>query len=109
VIAGLDVPVDVLDHRIRQRTEEMFAAGVVDEARAAVEAGVSKTAEQALGLRELVSLPREEARERIVARTRQYAAYQRKWMRRIPGLVTVDGTLPPDDVAERVLEAARRA
>ena len=32
-----------------------------------------------------------EAIEAIVIRTRRYAAYQRKWMRRIPGLVPVDG------------------
>jgi tRNA dimethylallyltransferase len=106
-VVGLDVPPDELERRIRHRTREMFAAGVVYEVRAALAAGVSKTAEQALGLREIASLPEHEAEERIVVRTRQYAAYQRKWMRRIPGLVLVDGTRPSREVADAVLEVAR--
>ena len=42
-----------------------------------------------MGLREVAELPRAEAEAALAARTRQLAAYQRKWMRRIPGLVTV--------------------
>ena len=40
-----------------------------------------------MGLREVSELPREEAIARLALRTRQYAAYQRKWMRRLPGLL----------------------
>ena len=40
-------------------------------------------------------LPAPRRASRIVVRTRRYAAYQRKWMRRIPGLVSVDGTWRP--------------
>ena len=36
-----------------------------------------------------------DALEPIVVRTRRYAAYQRKWMRRIPGLVLVDAARAP--------------
>ena len=43
-----------------------------------------RTAEKALGLRELAVLPADEALQRLIVRTRRYAAYQRKWMRRIP-------------------------
>ena len=46
-------------------------------------------------------------RERVIVRTRQYAAYQRKWMRRIPGLVSVDARRPPDEVGSEILEMAR--
>jgi tRNA A37 N6-isopentenylltransferase MiaA len=81
--------------------------GVRDEVRRAVEQGVSRTAETALGLRELVELPAAEAVERIVVRTRQYAAYQRKWMRRIPGLVAVDAARSAHEVADEILEVAR--
>ena len=70
----------------------MFEQGVVAEVRAALAGGVSRTAAKTLGLDEIATLPEAEARERIVIRTRRYAAYQRKWMRRIPGLVPVDGT-----------------
>lgn len=106
LIAGLDVPQDELERRIEKRTEAMFDAGVVEEVRAALAAGVSHTAAKALGMEELASLPEDEARERIVVRTRRYAAYQRKWMRRIPGLLRVDGTHGAHEVAETILAAA---
>ena len=107
LIIGLDVPSDELERRIVARTDAMFEQGVVEEVRAALAAGVSQTAAKALGLSEIATLPEAQARERISVRTRRYAAYQRKWMRRIPGLVTVDGTLGPEEVADAVLEVAR--
>lgn len=108
LVAGLDVPAGVLERRIEARTDEMFARGVVEEVHAALAAGpLSRTAEKALGLRELAELDPGEARERIVARTRRYAAYQRKWMRRIPGIVIIDGDRPPEEVADEILEVAR--
>jgi tRNA A37 N6-isopentenylltransferase MiaA len=85
----------------------MFDNGVVEEVRAALAGRVSITAEKALGLREIVTLPPAEALERLAVRTRQYAAYQRKWMRRIPGLVSVDATRPAREVADEILEVAR--
>lgn len=107
MIVGIDVPPGDLERRIIARTDSMFARGVVAEVRAALEAGVSPTAAKALGLAEIATLPEAEARERIIIRTRRYAAYQRKWMRRIPGLVSVDGTRRPEEVADEVLEVAR--
>jgi len=107
LVAGLVVPPDELERRIGGRTDEMFAHGVVKEVRAALATGVSRTAERALGLREIAELEPAAARDRIVVRTRRYAAYQRKWMRRIPGLVTVDATLTPNEVADAILEMAR--
>jgi len=107
LVVGLEVPLQVLDVRIRERTAQMLERGVVDEALRAVAAGVSRTASKALGLEELVTLSAEDASARIVARTRQYAAYQRKWMRRIPGIVLLDGTRPIDEIAHDVLDLAR--
>jgi tRNA dimethylallyltransferase len=107
LIVGLSVPPDELERRIVARTDAMFHAGVVAEVVAAIERPLSRTAEKALGLREIASLPAEAARQRVVVRTRQYAAYQRKWMRRIPGLVQVDATRPVDEVADEILEMAR--
>ena len=60
------------------------------------------TAAKTLGLDEIARLG-PDALEPIVARTRRYAAYQRKWMRRIPGVVLVDGNRPPDVVADEIL------
>jgi tRNA dimethylallyltransferase len=107
VIVGLDVPAEELEARIVRRTDAMFRRGVVAEVHQALAAGVSKTADKALGLREIASLAPAEARDRIVVRTRQYAAYQRKWMRRIPGLVMVDATRPVAEVVDAILEVAR--
>jgi tRNA dimethylallyltransferase len=106
LIFGLGVPHDVLTERIEQRARSMFAAGVVDEARAALAEPISSTAVQALGLRDVAELAREEALEALVARTRRYAAYQRKWMRRIPGLVSVNADRPVDDIAHEIVEMA---
>jgi tRNA A37 N6-isopentenylltransferase MiaA len=36
-------------------------------------------------------------------RTRRYAAYQRKWMRRIPGLVSLAADRPAAEVAEEIV------
>jgi tRNA dimethylallyltransferase len=107
VVFGLDLPRDVLVERIEQRARAMFDAGVVEEARAALAGDVSSTAIHALGLREVVDLPRDEALEAIVVRTRRYAAYQRKWMRRIRGLVSVNADRPAEEVADDIVEVAR--
>ena len=85
----------------------MFRHGVVDEVERALAGPVSRTAEKALGLREIAELPPGEARRRLVARTRRYAAYQRKWMRRIPGIVMIDANRPPTEAADAILEVAR--
>lgn len=107
LVVGLDVPREELERRIVARTAAMFEAGVVSEVAGAVARPISRTAEKALGLREIASLPPSLAMERIVVRTRQYAAYQRKWMRRIPGLQVIDATRPVGEVADEVLEMAR--
>ena len=107
LVVGLEVPEDALALRIEARAREMFDRGVVEEVRRALAAPVSRTAEKALGLRELAEFPRDDAFERIVARTRHYATYQRKWMRRIPGIVMIEADRPPDEVASAILEVAR--
>jgi len=106
VLVGLDVPKDVLERRIEERTRAMFDAGVVDEVRAALAGPISSTARKTLGLDEVAALPREQAIEAIVVRTRRYAAYQRKWMRRVPGLVMVDADRPPGEIADDIVSLA---
>jgi tRNA dimethylallyltransferase len=107
IVFGLDVPRDVLLDRIDERARRMFAAGVAEEARAALAGDVSSTAIHALGLREVAERPREEALETLIVRTRRYAAYQRKWMRRIPGVVSVNANRPAEEVADDIVEVAR--
>ncbi len=107
LVVGLQLSQVALERRIVERIDAMFEAGVVDEVAAAVAQPLSRTAEKALGLREIASLAPAQARDRMIVRTRQYAAYQRKWMRRIPGLVVIDANRPVDEVADEVLEVAR--
>jgi tRNA dimethylallyltransferase len=107
IVFGLDVPRDVLLERVERRARQMFDAGVAEEARAALAGDVSSTAIHALGLREVAELPREEALDALIVRTRRYAAYQRKWLRRIPGLVSVNADRPPGEVADEIVEVAR--
>jgi tRNA dimethylallyltransferase len=106
-VFGLDLPRDVLALRIELRARQMFDVGVVEEAKSALAAGVSSTAVHALGLQEVVDLPRDEALAALQLRTRRYAAYQRKWMRRIPGLVSVNADRTADEVAHEIVEVAR--
>jgi tRNA dimethylallyltransferase len=106
VLVGLEVPPDELERRIEQRTRGMFAAGVEEEVRAALAGPVSSTARRMLGLDEVASLPRQEAIRALVVRTRRYAAYQRKWLRRSPGVVSVRANRPAAEVADEILEVA---
>jgi tRNA dimethylallyltransferase len=105
-VFGLEVSREALLRRIEQRAREMFAAGVVAEARAALSGPISSTAVHALGLRDVAELPEEQALEALIVRTRRYAAYQRKWLRRIPGLVSVNADRPVDDIAHEIVEVA---
>jgi tRNA dimethylallyltransferase len=90
-MAGVWLPRPVVADRIRRRVDDMLAAGLLAEVRglAAAPAGLSPTARQALGYRELLAhveegVPYEEAVERTVARTRAFSRRQRMWFRRDP-------------------------
>ncbi|HET6642838.1 MAG TPA: tRNA (adenosine(37)-N6)-dimethylallyltransferase MiaA [Gaiellaceae bacterium] len=107
VVVGLDVPMDALERRIEERTRAMFERGAEEEARRALAAPISATARGIHGLQELAELPRDEAMVALTRGTRRYAAYQRKWMRRIPGLVSLPADRPPGEVADAILEVAR--
>ena len=107
LVVGLDVPKPELDRRIAERTRRMFAAGVEDEVAATQGVELSATARKVIGLHEVATLPREDAIERLIARTRRYAAYQRKWLRRLEGLVMVAADRPPEETAAEIVALAR--
>jgi tRNA dimethylallyltransferase len=102
-VFGLEVPPEELARRIEARTQEMFERGVEDEVARALSRPISATASTIHGLRDISGLPREEAIEALVARTRRYAAYQRKWMRRIPGIVVLDASRSPAELAQEIV------
>jgi tRNA dimethylallyltransferase len=107
LVTGLELPPATLERRIRERTADMFARGVADEVQRALREPISRTAAKALGLGDLATLTPDKAFERILVRTRRYAAYQRKWMRRIPGIVMIDADRPAEAVVDAILEVAR--
>ena len=96
-MVGLRLPTEVTADRIAARYEAQLAAGFVEEVRrlAARPDGLSRTARQALGYRELLAhvedgLPLDEAVEQAVAATRRFARRQRSWFRRDPRIWWVD-------------------
>jgi tRNA dimethylallyltransferase len=108
LVFGLDVPKDELDRRIAVRTRAMFEAGVRAEAERALARPVSSTAAYAHGLSDIAEHPDDaDAIEALIVRTKRYTAYQRKWMRRITGLVSLPADRPPGEVADAILEVAR--
>jgi tRNA dimethylallyltransferase len=107
VVFGLEVPREVLATRIAERTRAMFERGAEEEARRALAGALSETARSIMGLREVAELPRDEAMAALEQRTRRYAAYQRKWMRRIPGIVSLRADRPAGEIADEILEVAR--
>jgi tRNA dimethylallyltransferase len=107
LLVGLDVPKSELDHRIAERTRRMFDAGVEDEVRNALLTEPSTTATKIIGLHEVATLPREDAIEALIVCTRRYAAYQRKWLRRLEELVIVAADRPPEETAAEIVALAR--
>jgi tRNA dimethylallyltransferase len=106
-IVALDLPLDELDRRIADRTAAMAAAGVAEEAARAWEQPLSETARKVLGLEEFATLPVDEAVERVTVATGRLARYQRKWLRRLPGVVTLDANRPPEEIAADIVALGR--
>jgi tRNA dimethylallyltransferase len=102
-IIGLEVPRDDLLRRIEARTASMVERGVEKEVKAAVAGPLSATAGAIHGLADFAELPRDQAVETYNRRVRRYAAYQRKWLRRIPGLINVAADRPPAETAAEIL------
>jgi tRNA dimethylallyltransferase len=108
-IFGLEVPREELVRRIEARTAAMLERGVEDEVRGAVAGPISATARAIHGLADFAELPRAEAVAAYNLRVRRYAAYQRKWMRRIPGLIPVAADRPPTETAQEIVAHLRGA
>ena len=106
---GLTLPADEVDRRIGERFAAMVAAGLVDEVRAlaARPEGISRSARQALGYREVLAHvedgdPLADCLEEAVRRTRVFARRQASWFRRDPR-ITWAGPAEVQDQLERAL------
>jgi len=111
VSIGLDTA--SLGDRVRDRVDRMWAAGLPDEVDALARVGLrdGPTASRALGYRQLLDhidgrCTLDEARERTVVATRQFARRQRSWFRRDPRISWLDAGSASllDDALRRTLE-----
>jgi len=111
---GLDVPRPELDRRIDLRVERMWAAGLVDEVRGLVGAGLreGRTASRALGYAQVLrmldgELSEAAAIEETQRATRRFARRQDTWFRRDPRVAW----LPHDtnDLTTEALAAIARS
>lgn len=86
-LGGLWLPRTEVARRIDSRVDQMIEAGLLDEVAGLRRAGMSRTARQALGYRELLrhledGLPLADAIEETKRRTRAFSRRQRVWWRR---------------------------
>jgi tRNA dimethylallyltransferase len=105
---GVDVPRDVLDRRIADRVDAMWAAGLVDEVRSLERQGLreGRTASRALGYAQVLRFlagecTEEEARVETVRATRRFARRQDSWFRKDPRIVWLPYDAP--DLVDRGL------
>jgi tRNA dimethylallyltransferase len=111
---GIRWPRPALAERIEQRVHAMMAAGLLDEVARLATHGLSPTARQALGYKELIDhldglVGLDRAVEAIVTRTRRFATRQERWFRRDPRIRWIDiddaAADPLADVRGCVIEA----
>lgn len=107
VLAGVRLPREVLAERVERRLREQLDAGFLDEVRTlhGRPAGVSRTAAQALGYRELGTHLRgectlDEAVEQATTRTRQFGVRQLRWFGRDPRIRWFDHEGDPAEVLD---------
>lgn len=108
VQVGLDLDRDILDQRIAERVDAMWAAGLVNEVRRLVVKGLreGRTASRALGYREVLAhldgeLTEDQARTATITHTRQFARKQLSWYRRDQRIRWVPA-LAPDRLSRAV-------
>jgi tRNA dimethylallyltransferase len=110
-LIGLELHGNVLSQRIAMRFAVMRDSGLVDEVRALSTraGGLSRTARQAIGYKELLAFldgrpdSLTAALELAELRTRQLARRQRVWFRRDPRIEWIDAEPKSDSVAAGVM------
>ena len=108
---GLDIPRPVLDARIEARVRQMWQAGLVEEVRALIGAGLrdGRTASRALGYAQALRFidgewTAEQAEQETVVATKRFARRQESWFRRDPRVRWLPASEPvPTDVALEAL------
>ena len=107
-ILGLSRERPVLYKRIAARVDAMLAAGLVSEVERLAHVGLSRTASQALGYRQVLEMPGAptvELRDEIVRATKRFARRQEAWFRTDPRITWLEAGL--SDLPEAAADALR--
>jgi tRNA dimethylallyltransferase len=103
--AGLARARSDLYDRIARRADQMIAAGLVEEASRLAAGGLSATARQALGYKQVLEAPAgatlDDIRAAVVRATKRYARRQESWFRADPRIVWFDASAA--DVVDQVV------
>jgi len=109
----LNMELEKLYKRIDQRVEQMFARGLIGEAKNLLKSKLSRTARFAIGIRELkgyfdAEFDLERAKSLIKRNTRLYAKRQLTWFRKDKRIkwINLSGREKPNEIAERILSLA---
>ena len=107
LLIGIDIPIDILEKKIRTRLDERFAAGMVEEVKNLKEKHKLNWEKiQSFGLayywiplylQNKISL--EELKQRVYFAERQYAKKQKTWFKRDPRIVWIDYQSPFENTA----------
>ncbi len=111
---GLTMSTEEVDRRIAERFARWVEEGLLTEVRALAErpGGISRTARQALGYRELLrhveeGAPLDECVDEAIRRTRTFARRQASWFRRDPRIVWTDPLVGPAHLLDQALGAGQ--
>lgn len=114
ILIGLDWPRDAINRRINQRVQQMFfptACGLADAESLPDETHrlesarlLGSQAREALGCKQVLTLPPDEAFEQTKIQTRRFAKQQRTWFKRFRGVHWLPAAeRSPDELAGEAL------
>ncbi|HEX6548279.1 MAG TPA: tRNA (adenosine(37)-N6)-dimethylallyltransferase MiaA [Candidatus Dormibacteraeota bacterium] len=110
---GLEAPMPEIERRLRQRSREQLERGLVEETRAALDAGVRRDHPvlSGIGYAEALAyidgaITEEELPQRMVASNRRYARRQLGWFRRHPQTNWLPAEPDPVPAMLKLLESA---
>lgn len=107
---GLQIPKGDLEQRIEHRVRKMVQNGWLEEVKGLLQRGANPNCQafRAIGYKEMVevlagTMTMENAIERIVVKTRQYAKRQMTWLRKEPQLLWIAADQSPKKIAENII------
>ena len=106
---GMKLPREVLYNRVNATVDKMLADGLVDEVKKLLKKELSRTAHQALGIKEITSflngeMSLEESSLELKKNTRRYAKRQLTWFRADKRIEWINADCPCAEIAEDIVQ-----